>query len=516
MPKKIRVYELAKELGLTNKEGLDLALSLGIGVKSHSSSIEDAQADRVRRKADAEGLRRPVQPEEPTPSKKAGTRAASAPGSRDGGADVPAVAGQGDVPSPVADRAVAASTSATAGAPATRAPARQLAAPPATATPTGASGAAPRPSRLVSSRPTSPPTPPPSHAASAPTRAASAPSRPASAPPVPPAVAAKPSVAHPPVAQAPDVAAPERPRGRAGPRSARRASRSLRPPGNRPSARADAPSRLRPAWEDGGPPRRRARGPEARTHHAPVGGPPEVVERGPVVPRAVGTEDGRPAEASAAGQGRARPGRSSPWWTWWHARTAPPAASRPTAPSQSRGARADAAHDLPTLDGPGARGRGHHRAGLDRTRPRPQAQSERRGHRAIPPPAGRDGHGDPVPDRRHDRALRRRDRGRRAPGRPGRGAGGGAAGPVFRGRGRGGRGRSAAAAAGRHRHGPRGPRQDTAARPHPLHGRGGGGGRRHHPAHRRLPGRVAGPPDHVHRHAGPRRLHGDAGPRRAR
>ena len=71
MPKKIRVYELAKELGLTNKEGLELALSLGIGVKSHSSSIEDAQADRVRRKADAEGLRRPVQPEEPAAAKKA-------------------------------------------------------------------------------------------------------------------------------------------------------------------------------------------------------------------------------------------------------------------------------------------------------------------------------------------------------------------------------------------------------------------------------------------------------------
>ncbi|MHB1554838.1 MAG: translation initiation factor IF-2 N-terminal domain-containing protein, partial [Acidimicrobiales bacterium] len=72
MPKKIRVYELARELGLTNKEALDLALSLGIGVKSHSSSIEEAQADRVRRKADAEGLRRPVQPEEvPASAKKA-------------------------------------------------------------------------------------------------------------------------------------------------------------------------------------------------------------------------------------------------------------------------------------------------------------------------------------------------------------------------------------------------------------------------------------------------------------
>ena len=80
LPKKIRVYELAKELGLTNKEGLELALSLGIGVKSHSSSIEDAQADRVRRKADADGLRRPVQPEEPAPAKKAAkaTKAAEA------------------------------------------------------------------------------------------------------------------------------------------------------------------------------------------------------------------------------------------------------------------------------------------------------------------------------------------------------------------------------------------------------------------------------------------------------
>ncbi|MDP9442363.1 MAG: translation initiation factor IF-2 N-terminal domain-containing protein, partial [Actinomycetota bacterium] len=70
--KKIRVYELARELGLTNKEALDLCISLGIGVKSHSSSIEDAQADRVRRKADREGLRRDVSPEEPEPPKKKG------------------------------------------------------------------------------------------------------------------------------------------------------------------------------------------------------------------------------------------------------------------------------------------------------------------------------------------------------------------------------------------------------------------------------------------------------------
>ncbi|MBO0894476.1 MAG: translation initiation factor IF-2 N-terminal domain-containing protein, partial [Acidimicrobiales bacterium] len=73
LPTKIRVYELARELGLTNKEALDLCGVLGIGVKSHSSSIEDAQADRVRRRADAEGLRRPSQPEA-APKPKAGQK----------------------------------------------------------------------------------------------------------------------------------------------------------------------------------------------------------------------------------------------------------------------------------------------------------------------------------------------------------------------------------------------------------------------------------------------------------
>src|SRR4029077_10914315 len=77
LAKKIRVYELARELGLTNKEALDLYVDLGIGVKSHSSSIEDAKADRARRKADALGIRREVQPEEPAPAKK-GAKAATA------------------------------------------------------------------------------------------------------------------------------------------------------------------------------------------------------------------------------------------------------------------------------------------------------------------------------------------------------------------------------------------------------------------------------------------------------
>ena len=117
MAARIRVYELARELGLTNKETLDLCSALGIGVKSHSSSIEDAQADRVRRKAEREGLKRDVQPEEPGAKPAAPARAGAsgpgatpphagspAPGSRapgpsSPGAPAPGSAGQPDAPS---------------------------------------------------------------------------------------------------------------------------------------------------------------------------------------------------------------------------------------------------------------------------------------------------------------------------------------------------------------------------------------------------------------------------------
>jgi len=68
--KKIRVSELAKELGLTNKEALDLSISMGIAVKATSSAMEDAQADRVRRKAEREGLKRDAQPEDEKSAKK--------------------------------------------------------------------------------------------------------------------------------------------------------------------------------------------------------------------------------------------------------------------------------------------------------------------------------------------------------------------------------------------------------------------------------------------------------------
>ena len=51
---------------------------LGIDAKSHSSSIQEAQADRVRRRAERDGLTRPEQPEEPKPVKKAAAKKAAA------------------------------------------------------------------------------------------------------------------------------------------------------------------------------------------------------------------------------------------------------------------------------------------------------------------------------------------------------------------------------------------------------------------------------------------------------
>jgi translation initiation factor IF-2 len=215
LPKKIRVYELAKELGLTNKEGLELALSLGIGVKSHSSSIEDAQADRVRRKADAEGLRRPVQPEEPAPAKKAAKAAKAASAAPDGGADgtaaVPAAAAaasasSSSTASAPTKKAVASSAGAASASPVKKAPARSVAAASSTAPAAGGAAAdapAPRPSRLISSRPASAPTP----AAPVPA-AAKAPGAPAPATPAAPAASAASAASAPPETAAAPLQAP--------------------------------------------------------------------------------------------------------------------------------------------------------------------------------------------------------------------------------------------------------------------------------------------------------------------
>src|SRR5699024_10655681 len=76
LARKIRVHELAKEHGLTNKETLQLSLSPGVGVQTHSARLGAAQGDTVRRKADRERLIRDEQPDPSAPKKAASKKAA--------------------------------------------------------------------------------------------------------------------------------------------------------------------------------------------------------------------------------------------------------------------------------------------------------------------------------------------------------------------------------------------------------------------------------------------------------
>jgi translation initiation factor IF-2 len=200
LAKNPRVYELARELGLTNKETLDLCIALGIGVKSHSSSVQEAQADRVRRKAHREGLVRDVQPEEP-PAK----------GAKKGASDA-----------------------------APEAPAAEAPAAPAPAAPPVPSAPPAPPRRVISSGGAAgPPRPAPAPAPPAPVE------RPAAAAPAPPAPPRPPA---PPVAPRPQ--APAAPQSPAAPQ----------PPaaGPAPAGPSPAPAPPRPAAPGGGaaqPPR---------------------------------------------------------------------------------------------------------------------------------------------------------------------------------------------------------------------------------------------------------------------
>lgn len=93
---------------MTNKECVDLCIAMGFPVKSHSSSLGEAYADQVRRRAQREGLVRDVQPEEPKPVKKGAAKKAAA--TADAGATVetapePAPADEAPAPVPVAELA---------------------------------------------------------------------------------------------------------------------------------------------------------------------------------------------------------------------------------------------------------------------------------------------------------------------------------------------------------------------------------------------------------------------------
>ena len=175
--KKIRIHELAKELGMTNAEVLDLCSTLGVAAKGPSSSLAEAYADMVTRRAERDGLTRPEQPEEAKPEKKPAKKAAAKKAPAKKVAPAAEAAPAADAPTDA--------TSAETAPDATVEPAAPVATEPADTEPVAA---APAPTATESDAPTEPATAAPAPVAdtTAPTPApAAAPSEPAAAAPAP-------------------------------------------------------------------------------------------------------------------------------------------------------------------------------------------------------------------------------------------------------------------------------------------------------------------------------------------
>ncbi|HZA79147.1 MAG TPA: translation initiation factor IF-2 [Acidimicrobiales bacterium] len=336
MAAKIRVHELARELGLTNKECLDLCLALGIGVKTHSSGIEEAQADRVRRRAQRDGLVRDRQPE--APSRKAAT-GAEADGKADGD-KAAATTKKAATKKAAAKKAPAAKKTAGTAAPA-EAPAAESPEPAVAEAGAAAEPAAPAAEPEVSERPRPADTPAERPAAAAAAAAPTPPAPPAPATGAPRSVPPPPAPPPRPAATRPTPPAPpgrlvtssgsERPVRRpdldaapaAAPRPAAAAGAPPSAPAARP-ARPTAPPPTRPTPpEQGGP---RPSGPATGARPAPGGGrAPESLSGKPIPP-----PPGPPVSSSGKpippppGQGGRGP-------------TAPPRGARPAGGPPGRG-----------------------------------------------------------------------------------------------------------------------------------------------------------------------------------
>ncbi|HLE76972.1 MAG TPA: translation initiation factor IF-2 [bacterium] len=61
----MRVHELAKELGLSSKTVMEMLAAMKVSVKSHSSSLDDATVERVRRQAKSKAQPAPAAPPAP-------------------------------------------------------------------------------------------------------------------------------------------------------------------------------------------------------------------------------------------------------------------------------------------------------------------------------------------------------------------------------------------------------------------------------------------------------------------
>ncbi|EDY37147.1 translation initiation factor IF-2, putative [Cyanobium sp. PCC 7001] len=272
---KVRIYELSRDLGLENKDVLDAAEKLGVAAKSHSSSISDDEAARIRRLIETGGNgASQAAPAPPSPPGKAilSVKKAAAPVRPEAPARpappqaAPAQPSRPAAPSkPMAPARPAAPAPGSAGKPAMGKPVAKPS-PKPVAKPAAAAPTPPQPVRPA-------PVPPPA-------RPGAAPSRPGSQAPVNrPGPAAKPAPpARPPVVIAsrpsrPGTPAPSRkpePPSRPGggrpqlvgrPISPQGGSNRPAPPGSRPATsqrpappqRSGAPSPSRPGQGGGRP-----------------------------------------------------------------------------------------------------------------------------------------------------------------------------------------------------------------------------------------------------------------------
>ena len=348
MSKNVRVSALAKELGMTSKEVIDLCAKIGVGADKPGSSMVDAQADRVRRHAEEKGLKREPIVDKPKRAKKVAADDADG-ASGDDASAAPKAAKKtpaSRAKKPATQSATQSATGDTSTAPTSVPTTPVVAVPPSLPTP---------PPQIVApavTLPTTPTTPTPAQPAAAIQPAAATPST------TPPA-AATPSAAPPtqPVSPAPRVvssrpgnAAPSRPP-------------AARPPGSAPGT---------PGSPSGTPP---SSGPRT----VPAGGrvipPPPGGSRVPPPParRPPGDARGpRPAGAprpSAAGRmGRfssASLGRTAPRPAGTGARPGAPGAARP---GGGRGSGLGRQIGGPQGRGPNARGGGNRRGARKKTR----------------------------------------------------------------------------------------------------------------------------------------------------
>jgi translation initiation factor IF-2 len=298
----IRVHQLARELGLANKDILDLCNALGIGVKSHSSSIQEAQADRIRRRAQREGLGKTAvataEPEAPAAGKEGPS---SAPAER----PKPRVITSGRTSEPDGETRAPRPAPAARPAPTGERPAARSTTPPPAAPPAPPTRSTPSPARPAGERPaaaaagTRPIPPPPG------TRPSTAPGAPSGRPPAPPgSTAARPPA---PPSASPRPPAPPRPAGDGRPPGAppRPEGAPSGGPGGRPTpppSPGSASSRAGSGRQIPPPPGAPPRSGSGRQIPPPPGAPPRSGSGRPIPP----PPGGRPR--TGGGPGGPRPG----------------------------------------------------------------------------------------------------------------------------------------------------------------------------------------------------------------